>query len=1257
MGIYTPDRPYVLGQQWAPLVADQVRLDTGSEIGYTFRARATTTTIQRSRLLSTVPPPGTPTRKELLVNLYHGDQIVGTGPIRKVILPCTSGSLGTGATLQGGAATVQAAVDNPSGAGYVKLLGASAYVRHWFDFSSRYTAVLQYRRILDVSVLYSISGPFTDLANAVSIGIERPSATLNWVMDQTVTGPATLAEGVQLNRSRLGELNPFWSTAVTPSTSTDRLAWNLTAGAGFTSGLQAMEVTGGTNTNIRFTTSSAATASQEFHLNYVALEVTYCEENRLGSGGLDISSGATAYITDIWTYNIKLLGVGQNYGGNVGLTEGELYAVTVGQAYSGQESVNNTVPVMVDRLGAVDVFPTHDGIVIGKTIRAGELQTLTATRLMPSITMYHNDNVDTPSTVDLSSHSYLAQIVASPSSRWGATAQAQQIADDAAGSFVWVRFYARHLPDTDSPLTVQQVDQATGALIGPTATITVPEFDELDEIVDGWAEVTLRLSTAAVLTNAGTVTKWTFTSSTDSGSPWQILGGDANPTYEDPLSVNETGYEGLSTTAVATWDGLADGSADLTVMIVQEMDTVAGLAISQQTQELTVVDPDCGVGQRAIPTGILYHHLSWTAVNSPVVAGWGYYEIQRRDTTMDTDVWETIAEITTPAVTTMDDYEARVGVQSSYRIRMVHRLGIAGPWSSTVTNTPPAPGVTGTGADVGLLILTTNHNPAANLAYAFTTSRNDAEDFAYPEAGDVDLQTMYGRDYQVAFRPLERGGVTFTRTLLVNAAGVPTTTLDKAFTGLRDLAWDTVPYVCVRDELANRWLSTLIVPSSTVQRVPAAGHLELAQLSVTEVTATPAPVDTDPPCEGLTQAVDDSAAGKATTPIPTALLAPSVGADTWTRSTSNGWGTADTGGAWTIEAGTVSHFSSTGTRGRQQHTVVNETHWIALNPGVTDVDVTVDLVITQASAATAPIAWDVVVRETDTANNYRVVLQLTTGGVLTIGLAKTVANVFGSLQAQTNLTGHTAGAVWRIRGQIRGSRFRAKAWIPASQTEPGWTRSVVVPNDGIGAGTKIALRSRFEAGNTNTLPANVEWDNLTVRNPASDLDLRLLVRPNGDGFDTALSALVLSGSSGGWDLDVSTAGGSYDVYGENFADGTVTATQLSVYNNERRWYRVTYDLDNGAGQASAQFYTSLDGSSWSTAGSAILDTMEPPTFDTGTITLSTTLATLIKAEIRSGIAGTLVASPDFEAEDAGTTSFADAQGNTWTVTQGGVCGG
>lgn len=219
----------------------------------------------------------------------------------------------------------------------------------------------------------------------------------------------------------------------------------------------------------------------------------------------------------------------------------------------------------------------------------------------------------------------------------------------------------------------------------------------------------------------------------------------------------------------------------------------------------------------------------------------GYAEIQRMDT-VDTD-WQTIAKATYPYQASFKDYEARVGILSSYRIRNVDANEFPGQWSSTVSVLPPAPGVSGGCVSNGhILIFTTNEvqDGSSNLAYSSVwMDENVSEEFAFPEAGFVQMQAMYDRDFFVSFRPNERGGEQFSRTVLVQAAAISPPTLGD-FRSLRDMAWDNVSYICVRDEDGNRWFSTVLVPSGRVLRDR---RLYLAPISIVEVTDTPSEVD------------------------------------------------------------------------------------------------------------------------------------------------------------------------------------------------------------------------------------------------------------------------------------------------------------------------------------------------------------------------------------------------------------------------------
>lgn len=234
------------------------------------------------------------------------------------------------------------------------------------------------------------------------------------------------------------------------------------------------------------------------------------------------------------------------------------------------------------------------------------------------------------------------------------------------------------------------------------------------------------------------------------------------------------------------------------------------------------------------------HRVTFLSLSiTPPQYWFGYYELQRMDT-VETD-WQTIMQATSPALTEFNDYEARVGILTSYQIRMVDSYGFPGPWSATVTATIPAPGVT-IGCDDGhLLIFTSNEHQdgSINLAYSSVWEGRVEEDFAFSEAGFVQLQAMYNRDFYTAFRPMERGGEQFQRTVLVQAAAIAPETLGD-FTSLRDMAWDDVSYICVRDEDGNRWFSAVLVPSGRVLRNR---KLYMAPVQIVEVTATPSPVD------------------------------------------------------------------------------------------------------------------------------------------------------------------------------------------------------------------------------------------------------------------------------------------------------------------------------------------------------------------------------------------------------------------------------
>lgn len=957
MGQYNPNNPTVLGMELGPVVLAPVLLDTGTEIGYKFIPAGASTAVKMCRLMTSQPPPGQALRKCLTATVVPHDSGPSTGNMRKLIIPVSSGALLSGASNVGGA-TVADCVRNPSDSSYTALAGASAGVRLWFDTNStRISQVLSQARIFDVTVRYGVTGPFDTLPSGLVLSLERPSASVIFDMDNALYGPVNNYDNVIPRRSRLGDLNPFWSTLFTPNTNYERVPWHYGSGGNNHVGLTQLVATGGTNINVRFSTSAAATGL-EFRIQYAALEITYGSESRSAAGGVEIGPGAVIR-NDLFTYDIPV-GSMYSYGYDGFAQPGELHDVVVGQGYCGALSVAYPVPLSVDRISAGQIYGPHEGIILRKTLREGERWTQESTDPFPAIALYSSDTVVDATTIQAGTQTYLDQVVAPIDQLTFPDYTRAVIVDNAAGTYTHIRFYARVQSATVASLQAYEITSG-GVSTGPAAMIDVASLLALPEINDGWRRVTLAFDTPIITTGTG-YRYITFYTDAEPGAPWEILGADANPFTVTAEDISVPTYGGTGAAALIAFN--TDFSADLSVMLVQAMPVPAGLAAITAVQPLSVVDTACGLPVTAIPTGIRYVQLTWTADNSVAVAGFAYYEVQRRDTSMAADEWESVAQVSTVSLTQFDDYEARIGIQSWYRIRFVHVDGYVSGWASTVTATIAAPGVTGVGVGSSVLVLTTNHDPGANLAYCQSWDGGGVpvQDFTFLEGSQTTLQPMYQRDYRVAFRPLERGGVEFTRTLLVNALGIPAETLSDGFSGLRDLAWDTVPYVCVRDELHNRWLTAVSVPQGTTRDVPGSGHLMLAQATFAEVTATPAPVDYDAPCEGLTLPARDNFNDFSTTVGTTTEYGTTAVTDTFTRTVSNGWGNATTGQAWTTTGGTAANYSVNGTQGVMAVTAVDVERTATLPTTWADYRLKTDVVL-PALATGGPYVVSQVVRQ------------------------------------------------------------------------------------------------------------------------------------------------------------------------------------------------------------------------------------------------------------------------------------------------------
>jgi hypothetical protein len=168
-----------------------------------------------------------------------------------------------------------------------------------------------------------------------------------------------------------------------------------------------------------------------------------------------------------------------------------------------------------------------------------------------------------------------------------------------------------------------------------------------------------------------------------------------------------------------------------------------------------------------------------------------------------------------------------------------------------------------------------------------------------------------------------------------------------------------------------------------------------------------------------------------------------------------------------------------------------------------------------------------------------------------------------------------------------------------------------------------------------------------------DLDLRIEAELD----SWRQNAGLIQKSSGGftsWKWGIDNSELNRQLF-QSSEDGTTVYTDTGLYQDRffkgRRAYRITMDVDNGAGACVLRFYqANTIAGPWTLYYTRTINGGAFTFFDsTSFVSIGVGLQGIVyAAEIRNGIDGPVVASPDFTIQTSGATSFIDAQGNTWT---------
>ena len=163
--------------------------------------------------------------------------------------------------------------------------------------------------------------------------------------------------------------------------------------------------------------------------------------------------------------------------------------------------------------------------------------------------------------------------------------------------------------------------------------------------------------------------------------------------------------------------------------------------------------------------------------------------------------------------------------------------------------------------------------------------------------------------------------------------------------------------------------------------------------------------------------------------------------DTFTRSVTGGWGSADVGGAWAIEQPTTGTWSVNGTVGKVTG-VKGQYFTTRIAPLATT-----SAELTMRFSSTAPVSaqpkWLFILRSVDLLHEYKARVRVASNGAVILGLYKVVGNTFPQIGTEVTIPGVTwsPNTALRIRADAVGTSptaFRVRVWRTANAEPTTW---------------------------------------------------------------------------------------------------------------------------------------------------------------------------------------------------------------------------
>jgi hypothetical protein len=202
--------------------------------------------------------------------------------------------------------------------------------------------------------------------------------------------------------------------------------------------------------------------------------------------------------------------------------------------------------------------------------------------------------------------------------------------------------------------------------------------------------------------------------------------------------------------------------------------------------------------------------------------------------------------------------------------------------------------------------------------------------------------------------------------------------------------------------------------------------------------------------------------------------------DTFNRSVSSGWGTADSGQVWSVVGGSASDFAVSAGVATHTLTTTNVSRRSFIDTTFTEFDYYGDITVS-ATATGGSLYGALTGRYIDGSNLFQARLEFNTSGTTVLSLRRILSGTDTLLAQWALVDPYVAGTYYRVRFQVSGSTLRAKAWPATDAVEtPEW--QVTATDSSISSVLFFGTRSISDSANTNVNPV-IRYQNLRIVNP------------------------------------------------------------------------------------------------------------------------------------------------------------------------------